>query len=231
MFFPDRIISIKPNDKVLEVGPGSNPYHRSDILLELRFSTEEEAYKQRGHTSPINTEKKIVYYDGGAFPFNENEFDYVICSHVLEHVEDVPFFISELQRIAPKGYLEFPTIYYDFIYDFPEHVTFLLYLEDTNKLNYMLKNESDLHKFSSVTKFFYASAQAGYTSLINELKPFLFQGFEWADKITTTHVRQLEEITYNNSSLIIPKASETLNRKKTLASKTRKIIRNIFSKY
>ena len=35
--------------------------------------------------------------------------------------------LGEVCRVARGGYLEFPTVYYDYLYDFPEHVTGLLY--------------------------------------------------------------------------------------------------------
>ena len=91
MFFPERIKSIKPDNYVLEIGPGGHPYPRSDILLEKRFGSFEEAEAQRGYTPKLQTNKKIVYYDGGIFPFKDKEFNYVICSHVLKHISDVEF--------------------------------------------------------------------------------------------------------------------------------------------
>lgn len=36
-------------------------------------------------------------------PFNDNSFDFFICSHVLEHVEDDDLAIRELFRITKKG--------------------------------------------------------------------------------------------------------------------------------
>ena len=42
-------------------------------------------------------------------PFKDNEFDFVIASHVIEHVEDFEFFLKELERISKKGYIELPT--------------------------------------------------------------------------------------------------------------------------
>ena len=33
----------------------------------------------------------------------------MIASHVMEHVKDVKFFISELERVSKKGYIELPT--------------------------------------------------------------------------------------------------------------------------
>ena len=36
-----------------------------------------------------------------------------MASHVMEHVEDVDFFIKELERVSKKGYIELPTILED----------------------------------------------------------------------------------------------------------------------
>ena len=46
-------------------------------------------------------------------PFKDNEFDFVIASHVLEHVKDVKLFIKELERVSEAGYIELPTILED----------------------------------------------------------------------------------------------------------------------
>ena len=47
------------------------------------------------------TEKKL--------PFKDKEFDFVIASHVAEHVEDISYFLNELSRVGKKGYIEVPT--------------------------------------------------------------------------------------------------------------------------
>ena len=42
-------------------------------------------------------------------PFKDKECDFVIASHVIEHVDDFKFFTSELERISSKGYIELPS--------------------------------------------------------------------------------------------------------------------------
>tara|TARA_Y100000590_G_scaffold415393_1_gene513131 strand:- start:1233 stop:1877 length:645 start_codon:yes stop_codon:yes gene_type:complete len=42
-------------------------------------------------------------------PFKDKEFDYVILSHVLEHVPNLLEFVSEVERISKSGYIELPT--------------------------------------------------------------------------------------------------------------------------
>src|SRR5271165_3283545 len=141
MFFPDRINPL-PGDRVLEVGPGATPNPSSQIFLDKRFA-DSEAFRQRGGLPPVEFTKPVIYYDGGKFPFRDNEFDYVICSHVLEHTENPQAFLGELGRVAGRGYLEFPTIHYDYLYNFKEHVNLLLHKE--GEILWMPKDQTPLH--------------------------------------------------------------------------------------
>jgi|TARA_B110000444_G_C18669276_1_gene514489 hypothetical protein len=42
-------------------------------------------------------------------PFKDKEFDYVILSHVMEHIPNLIEFKNEIERIAKAGYIELPT--------------------------------------------------------------------------------------------------------------------------
>ena len=57
--------------------------------------------------------KKFVLVENKTLPFSDNQFDFVYASHVIEHVEDVSFFISEIKRISRQGYIELPSILED----------------------------------------------------------------------------------------------------------------------
>lgn len=204
MFFPDRINSIKETDKVLEIGPGATPYFRSDVFLEKEYETEKELIEQSGHVGILRTDKRKVTFKGDKFPFADNEFDYVICSHVLEHVNNADSFLKEIQRVGKKGYLEFPTIYYDYIYNFPEHKLFLLYKDGV--INWMTKEESGLLAYSSVQMFFYKTAELGYHNMIDDFKNYFFQGFEWFNKIESQRINNINSLTYSvNEIQLSPK--------------------------
>ena len=53
--------------------------------------------------------KFIKIFPNQKLPFKDKEFDYVILSHVLEHVPNILEFIKEVERIAKAGYIELPT--------------------------------------------------------------------------------------------------------------------------
>ena len=57
--------------------------------------------------------KKFVLIKDKNLPFLNKQFDFVYASHVIEHVEDLSFFISELKRISRQGYIELPSILED----------------------------------------------------------------------------------------------------------------------
>jgi len=140
MFFPERLKSITKSDVVLEVGPGNTPFHRSNVLLEKIFEDENEAFLQSGAT----LKKEIIYYKENIFPFKSKEFDYVICSHVLEHIptEQIPLFISELHRVANRGYIEVPLYNFEFIANLKYHLN-LIYIDNLQMVHFLSKENVD----------------------------------------------------------------------------------------
>lgn len=210
MFFAERVRSIKKTDRVLEVGPGGTPHPRSDVLLEYRFDSEREAEGQRGYAPPLRSRKPVIHYTGTKFPFSDQEFDYVICSHVIEHVADVTQFVKELNRVAKAGYLEYPTVYYDYVYNFPEHVS-LLKLQE-GRLFWMAKTDCGLTQFKSIQHLFYLSLVRYHYDFVEDLKLFFFEGFEWQQPIEVVRTSCLEDLVYKNPEIPIkkPKQSHSL---------------------
>ena len=98
-------MNIKPRDIVLEVGSGNNPNPRSDILVD-RYPFDNG---QRAGGFRIVVDRPMVVADGYRLPFKDKTFDYVICSHILEHMEDPKGFLMEVARVAKAGYIEVPS--------------------------------------------------------------------------------------------------------------------------
>lgn len=104
------IKGIRVNDLVLEVGSGHNPYPRSDILLDKYLENKERA------SNIVLGGRPLVLADVVSMPFKDKSFDFVICSHILEHVENIQMAISEIQRVGKAGYIETPTEIWEAIF-------------------------------------------------------------------------------------------------------------------
>lgn len=229
MFFKDRIVSILPTDKVLEIGPGATPYYRSDVFLEKKFASEDDLIAQSGLVGLLKTDKPVFTYDGDTFPFKDKEFDYVVCSHVLEHVDDVDKFLNEVQRVGKKGYLEFPTVYYDYLYNFNVHTQFLMYRNDV--VYWMPKAESNLSAFLPVQEFFYKSASENYHKMTDDFSRYFFQGFEWKGTIASKRVQTLNEVVYElakvDFSYLKPPGISSLTLKQKIKNRLIKLINKL----
>jgi len=90
---------LKNNSKwnILDLGCGYRANKNASVIADIKdFSN---FYKNR----------KFVQIKNKRLPFKDKEFDFIISSHVIEHVEDFEFFIKELERISSKGYIELPS--------------------------------------------------------------------------------------------------------------------------
>jgi glycosyltransferase involved in cell wall biosynthesis len=111
-------IEVNPEWLVLDVGSGHNPNGRADILLDRGLEPSEHRTGQR---TVIPTGRGMVIGDATAMPFINGAFDYAIASHIAEHVEQVEALMSELQRVAQRGYLETPGLLTEYISNVPYH--------------------------------------------------------------------------------------------------------------
>lgn len=204
MFFPERITRIEEGHRVLEIGPGADPHPRSDVLLEMAFDDPEEYHRQFGHDRPLETDKDLVLYDGRTFPFPDGAFDYVICSHVLEHVPDVEHFVSECCRVGRRGYFEYPLCYYEYLFNIEAHLN-CIKLQD-GVLHFLKKAETPLDAFRPVQALLFESLTKGYTRTVNELLPFIMEGFQWEAPLAVKQVHTLDAVCHRDA--VLPVAAE-----------------------
>jgi SAM-dependent methyltransferase len=113
-------VPVGPHDVVLDVGSGDKPHWRADVLLDRYVSGEHGGQRSGRRESRVS--RPLFDADAAAMPFADGVFDYVICSHMLEHVVDPAGVVAEMTRVARAGYIEVPEAASAKILDFPSHL-------------------------------------------------------------------------------------------------------------
>ena len=121
----DKLLKNNLNWKILDIGCGYTAHENATVICDVQ------------DLSSFYKDKNFVKLDGNVLPFKDNEFDFVIASHVIEHVEDVNTFIKELSRVSSKGYIELPTILEDNLVfeNKKDHIWHMEFDDIENKLN------------------------------------------------------------------------------------------------
>ena len=97
----DNLLDNNAEWKILDIGCGYTAHKKASVICDVQ------------DLSSFYKDKKFIKLDNDVLPFQDKEFDFVIASHVIEHVKDVNSFIKELERVSKKGYIELPTILED----------------------------------------------------------------------------------------------------------------------
>jgi len=121
-------LNIKKTDRVLEVGGGHNPHRRSNVVVDKFI----DSNYHRKTDIRVYRHQEFMQADGENLPFENRTFDYVMSNQVLEHVPDPARFLEEQMRVAPKGYIETPSLIGEYL--FPKESHKWLILELDNKL-------------------------------------------------------------------------------------------------
>ena len=97
---------------VLDIGGWGKPFTRADWVLD------QMPYETRGLYGRDGTDEER--FDAGTwvqrdicehepFPFSDDQFDFVICSHTLEDIRDPIWVCAEINRVGKAGYIEVPS--------------------------------------------------------------------------------------------------------------------------
>jgi ubiquinone/menaquinone biosynthesis C-methylase UbiE len=123
--FIDNLLNKNPKWKVLDIGCGYTAHKNATVVCDIQ------------DLSNFYKNKNFIKLDGKTLPFKNDEFDFVIASHVLEHVKDVTSFIKELCRVSSKGYIELPTVLEDNLVfeNKKDHIWHMEFDDIENKLN------------------------------------------------------------------------------------------------
>lgn len=180
-FFERKIFvkNIKKNDLVLDVGSGDKPFWRADVIVDKYLEDD-----QQRHSGAMVYDKRKLFVkaDVEDLPFKDKVFDFVFCSHLLEHVENPDKAIMELTRVAKRGYIEVPSAILDLLQPFPPHLWFPFY--EGGKLIFVQK-EKEKNFFIEVIerfgKIFYVNSLFKFLMAINLKQVFIM--LYWNDKV------------------------------------------------
>lgn len=90
---------------ILDVGPGQFPLPEATHFLDL----------ERPMSLPDGANLTILNLNERKLPWDTNLFDFVYCSHVLEHLDRPAEVLAELVRVGKSGYIEVPSVVLDFL--------------------------------------------------------------------------------------------------------------------
>lgn len=104
---------IHSDEKFIDVGPGTHPHPRADVCLD------NDPQVIAALSVPG---KKLVLsnIEDGLRSIPNKAYDYVWCSHVLEHLEDPEKAAATLSRIGKRGTVVLPSVFKDSLMGFEE---------------------------------------------------------------------------------------------------------------
>jgi len=112
-----RNFNIRPGDKVLDVGCGSRPFMLATHLADVSFNDNSARFDL-----PIPLLGRPFFECSvEKMPFGDREFDFVYCSHVLEHVRDPAQACREIMRVGKRGYIECPRSWVEYVFESVDH--------------------------------------------------------------------------------------------------------------
>lgn len=103
--------------RILDLASGHNPFPRATVLSERNLG--ETRHRQQPFTRDA---RPVVVLDIHHLPFADKSFDYIYCSHVLEHVDDPARACAEIMRVGKAGYIETPTAMKDALFGWAEEI-------------------------------------------------------------------------------------------------------------
>lgn len=219
-----KMLSISRGQLVLDVGSGDGPFARADILCDKYIDDTENRV---GH---LLIDRPFVAGDIMALPFRDNTFDYVHCSHVLEHVESPEKALKEIMRVGKKGFIETPSEFLEKIKCSPghrwyvrmEHDIFTFIEKDKEVFDPFIQDISEkrlINKDKAFMNFYWKN----FYTLFNI-------GYDWDGKIDFKVIRSNDIRLYDFKKDGVAKAGDNSHKIEGYSIKAKGVIKSIIKK-
>lgn len=178
-------LAIPPEALVLDVGSGHKPHPRADVLCDKFLDDNTE----RGHN--LIVDRPLVEGDVQHLPFRSDAFDFIITRHILEHIPNPAAFFKEIQRVAPAGYIETPSIVWEYLHPIRPYHHWLLTKQD-NTLHLMPKPAALCHQPPATILEEMGANSLEYGLLIKAYRDVFYVRHVWQRPLTY-HIHPLPE--------------------------------------
>lgn len=93
-----------------------------------------------------------------------------------------------------RGYLEYPLITCEYLYNFDVHLNFVKFDPEQRLLKYLPKRDTSLADFSAVSALFNKTLEYGWGDLCAANKMLFFEGFEFNQPFAIEKTSKLERL-------------------------------------
>ena len=109
---------LQPTDQVHDLGGWACPFNRAQWILDAQPFETRGFYRTFGGKPSQGGDKEWFTKDTwiqrdmcerAPWPFSDQQFDFVICSHTLEDIRDPLWVCTEMIRVGKRGYIEVPS--------------------------------------------------------------------------------------------------------------------------
>ena len=114
----DVVFAFPNHWKVAEIGCGDKPdnwHPRANLLMDI---LPEEKIPKEGLEKHGAEYVSTSITDMSKIP--DKSIDFLFCNHLLEHIDDIGKALSELVRVAKRGYIECPTKFAETMFGWPD---------------------------------------------------------------------------------------------------------------
>jgi len=182
------------DEMVLDIGSGGDPFPYATVLADRYLEPTRhryEVFKSDG--------KPVIICDICALPFVDGTFDYVIASHVLEHVDDPTKACFELQRVAKSGYIETPTMMKDSLFSWAKGMHKWHTFSQGNLLIFVEYTERQLEGIRSPAwrQLIFSTIYHPLQEAFNKNQDLFNNMFEWENQFDVVVIKQDGTLTLN----------------------------------
>lgn len=165
--------AIKDTDIVLDIGGWAHPFERANYVIDAL------SYDTRGRRPQLGIPERFTkdtwiqwdICDRKPWPFKDKQFDFVICSHVLEDIRDPLWVCSEMARISKAGYIETPSREAELLYGVQSYE-----FTGFQHHRWFVENEGDALYFTQKTPLAYEKQHGYYLIHTKAMMKFFWKG-------------------------------------------------------